>query len=185
MCSAEGEEGGRGGLDVGPQRGPSEPNTAQTEGKREKKRQRDYYLKTKFNRPKRSRRDEESDAESNEPHVQPTNTDIFTTAQVESIRDIVYEYMVTEFKKDSPESPGSNTLVSGLLCGAGIVGIGSKILQNREAVGSLISDFLGKLGQAGPCSTAQSTSGGEAMLFGFALTILNATATFAIVHLAS
>ena len=66
--------------------------------------------------------------------------------------------MTTDFEKDKPSPSGNrNTLVSGLLCGMGAVGIGSKILQNREAIGTLVSDFLGRLGQLGSTVIQQST----------------------------
>ena len=59
---------------------------------REQKRQREYYIKTK-SKSKRSRRNEESDNESDDQRA----TNIFTTEQVEAIKDIMYEYMTTDF----------------------------------------------------------------------------------------
>ena len=140
-------------------RGENDTNSTTTTKTREQKRQRDYYVKTKS-----KRRREESDCESNEPNVQP-DANLFTTAQTEAIRDIVFEYMTTDFQKDKPTSNLVSGLTSGLLCGIGAMGIGSKILQNKELIGTLASDFLGRLGQGVTQlplqSTIQSTGGDE------------------------
>jgi len=139
-------------------RGEDDPNS--TTKTREQKRQRDYYVKTKS-----KRRREESDGESNEPNVQP-HSNLFTEEQIEEVKNIVYEYMVTDFEKDKPSSSNLvSGLTSGLLCGIGAMGIGSKILQNKEVIGTLVSDFLGRLGQGVTQlplqSTIQSTDGEE------------------------
>ena len=134
-------------------RGENDLNASQTNKTKERKRQRDYYIKTKS-----KRRCAESDCEPDEPNVQ-SDTNLFTTAQIESIRDIVFEYMTTDFEKDKPSS--NNTLMSGALCAMGAFGIGSKVLQNREAIGALVSDFLGRLGQPAPVLPIKSIDGEE------------------------
>ena len=132
-------------------RGEDDPNS--TTKTREQKRQRDYYVKTKS-----KRRREESDDESNEPNVQ-SDANLFTAAQTEAIRDIVFDYMCTDFQKDKPTSNLVSGLTSGLLCGIGAMGIGSKILQNKEVIGTLVSDFLKHLGQSAPQLPIKSTDG--------------------------
>ena len=164
FCQEQESTAGTGEMDTGATRGPVEPDTTTKNKKtREQKRQREYYVKTKS-----KRRRSESDCESDEQNVQ-SDANLFTAAQIEEVKNIVFEYMTTDFEKDKPSSSNLvSGLTSGLLCGIGAMGIGSKILQNKEIIGTLASDFLGRLGQGVtqlplqlPLQSAIQSTGGE------------------------
>ena len=58
-------------------------------------------------------------------------------------------------------------LVECLLCGVGAVGLASKVYQNRETLGAILADFLGRLGLAKTGSEANGEAkscGGDSYL---------------------
>ena len=106
--------------------------------------------RAKPNEPKNPQREEDclSDT-SNEGDARG-----FTHAQIEAIRDIVWEE--THQAQDPQKEGLGTTVMNAAICTLGALGIGRAALENREAIMDTARGFLGQLG--GTESTGRSVA---------------------------